>query len=98
MNEEYAFGDKMPAWMRTFLASKGVPPQFTVDELTDEQREALMFAYTVYELERKGLVKVVCDVPSNPRILLTKRGREVADKLEKKGIRNFLSKLLKLKK
>ena len=85
MNEEYAFGDKMPSWMKAFLSSKGIPPQFTDNELSEEQWSIMSFAYTISQLEKKGLVKVKFDL-NGLSIALTEKGRKVAERLKERGL------------
>jgi len=72
---DYVITSKMSAWMRAYLAEMGIPREFTIDELTPEQKEAIVIALAIEELERKGKVEVIYDpeyCPS-PRVRLKRR-------------------------
>ena len=55
MPERYAITDKMPAWMRRVLASENIPSEFSVENLTDRQKAALVTVTALLELEEKGI-------------------------------------------
>jgi len=72
---EYVITSKMPAWMRAFLAEMGIEREFTIDELTDKQVNAILTAVALKELVEMGEVEVIYDpkyCPS-PRFRLKRR-------------------------
>jgi hypothetical protein len=53
--------DKMPAWMRQFLAVSGFNKEFTLRELTEDQMFELEMAERLGALEREGSIRVIFD-------------------------------------
>jgi len=64
--DEYIISYKMPAWMRVYLAEMGIPREFKIKDLTNEQAEAINIAVEMEKLVRKGLVEVIYDPAKYP--------------------------------
>lgn len=53
--------DRMPEWMREFLADKGIQGEFSLSKLSKEQCLALDLAERLWQEEMKGLINVSYD-------------------------------------
>ena len=89
----FVISSDMPAWMRAYLASEGIPCEFKLEELSESQKSALDFALRLAELEEKGLVKIIFDPKKHkcPYVCLTDKGTKVAEKLVEKNKRYKVS-------
>jgi hypothetical protein len=69
--------DRMPEWMREFLADKGIEGEFNLSKLSKWQCLALDFAEGLCQQEMKGLITVTYDPQrhSEPQAELTEQAR-----------------------
>jgi hypothetical protein len=68
---------KMPAWMRQTLAVEGgIDREFTISELTQDQRDFFNFTCHIADMEKAGLIEIVYDpkVHEAPLIVATEKG------------------------
>ena len=61
---EYVITDKMPVWMRHYLANEGISREFAISDLTREQRNAFDLACHFEEMRKHGLF----EIEFNPKI------------------------------
>ena len=82
MEKKYRISYKMDAWMRAWLASKGIPIEFSPSELTDEQAKAVIAAGIVDRMIKMGLLRVIYDPKRHdkPIFMLTEKGRKFMEK------------------
>ena len=84
-NEVYRISHKMPNWMRAALAHEGIPVEFSLEELTDDQKSTIVVLTEVYKLVEAGILKVTFDPKkdSAPQFSLTEKAlKEFAERME----------------
>jgi hypothetical protein len=76
-NEEYSITDRMPDWMRQFLASTGIDREFNLSKLSYDQWLAIELAERLCQLEKEGLIRVTFDpdISPEPQVELTDYGK-----------------------
>ena len=72
---------KMPPWAQWMLRKAGVPDEFRMEDLTEDQKRTVCLVANVARLLKEGLVTVqFTDEDEGPRIALTEKGcREAAE-------------------
>jgi hypothetical protein len=53
--------DKMPAWMRQFLAVGGFDWDFTINELALDQLDLFEFACHLADMQKADLIEIIYD-------------------------------------
>jgi hypothetical protein len=61
---EYMIADKMPTWMRHYLANEGISREFAISDLTRKQRNAFDLACHFEKMRKQGLF----EIEFNPKI------------------------------
>ena len=82
-NEVYRISHKMPNWMRATLAHEGIPVEFSLEELTDDQKSTIVVLTEVCKLVEAGILKVIFDPKKDsvPQFSLTEKAlKEFAEK------------------
>jgi hypothetical protein len=76
-DDEYLITDRMPAWVRQFLANTGIDREFNLSKLSQDQWLAIELAERLCQLEKEGLIRVTFDpdIHPEPQVELTDYGR-----------------------
>lgn len=76
-DDEFLITDRMPAWMRQFLASTGIDREFNLSKLSQDQWLTIELAERLCQLEKEGLIRVTFDpdIHPEPQVELTDYGR-----------------------
>jgi len=76
----------MPNWARASLANVGINIEFTEEELTEDQKEEVVFINSMIGLVKDGFVNVFYDPKTDvqPEFSLTDKGVKEAKKQQKR--------------
>jgi len=83
MTEVYYFTGKVPPWMQWMILEFGMPEEFIIEELTEEQKKFIQFLAALDKLKKWGLIEISFENEDiGPMISLTSKGRAFLKMLE----------------